>query len=125
MARAATETLRDRGFDVVYFGNAASFDHERSAVLDRVDRPDLAQAVAGALGIDEVRVEPDSNLYLDVSVVLGAAWEPQPGPDSGDVVPAWWDLRRFFRRDPPSRSDDSIAVPRGRMADPAEHEKGN
>lgn len=75
-AHEATELLRKRGFDVVYFGNADSFGEDPSVVLDRVGRPDDARGVADALGIDSVRTEPDPNLYLDVSVMLGREWRP-------------------------------------------------
>lgn len=76
LARAATQSLRGNGFDVVYFGNAPSFDRGRSVVLDRVDDPGRARAVAVALGIDSVASAPDSTLLLDVSVVLGDDWPP-------------------------------------------------
>ena len=135
MAREATDRLRDRGFDVVYYGNAESFDHDTSVVLDRVDRPDFARAVADALGIPSVRAEPDSNLYLEVSVVLGASWEPPardgpggPGgaPGTGEVeaVPAWWDIRRFFREDEEPRPDTPDAGSRGRLVDPGDEGSG-
>jgi len=75
-AHEATELLRKRGFDVVYFGNADSFGQDSSVVLDRVGRPDDARGVADALGIDDVRSDPDPNLYLDVSVMLGREWQP-------------------------------------------------
>ena len=112
----------------MYWGNAATFDHDTSVVLDRVGRPDLARAVARHLNIRRVRSEPDSNLYLDVTVVLGAAWEPAPlervEPTEG--VPAWWDLRRFFRNDEAPRPDRPGAPqPTGRMADPGQEGKGN
>ena len=90
-------------------------------MLDRVGRPDLARHVATALGIDRVRTEPDPNLYLDVSVVLGEVWEPAvapiPGPSEreGGAAP-WWDIRRFFPR------LDTAAETPGRMTDPAEEE---
>lgn len=117
MARAATQALRDNGFDVVYFGNAGSFDKDSSVVLDRVGRLDLARSVADALAIRSVRSEPDPNLFLDVSVVLGEGWD-LPAPARA-VVPsashAWWDLRRFLSR------GDTMAPASGRqgtMADP-------
>lgn len=75
-AKEATEILRERGFDVVYFGNAADFGRDSSVVLDRVGRPEGARDVAEALGIPNVRSEPDPNLYLDVSVMLGREWRP-------------------------------------------------
>ena len=82
MARAATDYLRGAGFDVVGLGNARSFDQETSVVMDRVGDPDAAARVAEVLGIDSVTSEPDPNLFVDVTVRLGAAWtipkEPEP-----------------------------------------------
>lgn len=104
MARRAMDILRSRGFDVVYFGNAESFGHDTSRVLDRVGRVDAARDVADALGIEVVESETDRNLYLDVTVRLGLDWEPADafaGPSSGDST-EWWDpaadlLRRLGR----------------------------
>ncbi|HSR42112.1 MAG TPA: LytR C-terminal domain-containing protein [Longimicrobiales bacterium] len=96
MAKRATDLLRDRGFDVVYFGNAERFDQTASVVLDRVGRPDAARAVAEALGIESVRSEIDRNLYLEVTVRLGSGWEPAlaPQPGAGSGAGPWWDPRR-------------------------------
>lgn len=99
MARDATEWLRGLGFDVVDIGNAESFDPERaSAVIDRVGRPVLARAVADALGIGIVLSQPDSNLYVDVSVLLGSEWtRPDPGAgSSGAPERAPWDPRGWI-----------------------------
>lgn len=74
LAREATERLRERGFDVVYFGNAREFGLDSSLVLDRVGREEAAQAVASALGISNIRSEPDSTLLLEVTVILGRDW---------------------------------------------------
>lgn len=76
LARAVTHRLRGDGFDVVFFGNAATFDRGRSVVLDRVGDAARARAVAAALGIDSVAAAPDSTLLLDVTVVLGEDWPP-------------------------------------------------
>ena len=115
MARDATETLRDRGFDVVYFGNAGSFGNDSSVVLDRVGRIDLARAVADALGIRSVRSEPNPNLFLDVSVVLGEGWDvvvPSKAVPQSEFY-AWWDVRRFLLR------ERAVTAPGGGpMADP-------
>lgn len=99
-ARAATEQLRDRGFDVVYFGNATAFGRDSSVVLDRVGATEQARTVADALGIRNVRSEPDSNLYLDVSVVLGTDWAPAaPETDPANEASRrpWWDPRGWLR----------------------------
>lgn len=85
LARDVTHRLRGEGFDVVFFGNAATFDRGRSVVLDRVGDPARARAVAAALGIDSVAARPDSTLLLDVSVVLGDDWPPAE-PEPRDVL---------------------------------------
>lgn len=86
LARSVTQRLRDAGFDVVYFGNGPRTDS--TVVLDRVGRPEVARAVAEALGIRRVRSEPDPGLYLDVTVMLGADWPPRP--DSVSLGAGWW-----------------------------------
>ena len=100
MARTATGHLRDDGFDVVYFGNGSARDS--SVVFARTDDVAAARAVADALGIRSVLAEPDSNLYLDVTVVLGQEWEPRedPGPETTTEPAPWWDLRRFLPERP-------------------------
>ena len=99
LARDATEYLRDSGFDVVDFGNAANFGADSSVVLDRVGRDETARAVADVLGINNVRSQPDSNLYVDVSVLLGSDWRRPDLPEAdGREQPAWWDPRGWFGR---------------------------
>ena len=77
--------LRDRGFDVVYVGNAGGFPPDTSLVLDRVGRMELARAVADEIDIPRVVARPDSNVYADVTVVLGRDWvagHPDEAPDN-------------------------------------------
>jgi hypothetical protein len=114
LAREATDLLREGGFDVVFFGNAGSFDQDSSVVLDRVGRPDLARGVADALAIRSVRSEPDSNLFVDVSVRLGGEWSaPAPvAPPEPEL--AWWHPRRLLKRraaPPTPEQGGSIADP--------------
>jgi hypothetical protein len=81
LARRGTERLRSRGFDVVYYGNASGFSPDSSVVIDRAGNAAAADSVAGALRVRSVRVDPDSTLYLDVTVVLGKDWDrSQPDP---------------------------------------------
>lgn len=82
-AARATELARAAGYDVVYFGNAPTFDYAESEVVDRVGRADFARGVAEALGIRNLRSEPDEELYVDLSVVLGQDWQP-PGASDAD-----------------------------------------
>ena len=102
MARDATRRLRSIGFDVVDFRSARPFDRERpSAVIDRVGRTDIAQAVADALGIDNVQSEPGPNFYVDVSVLLGSEWTPPDATETvvgGALDRAWWDPRGWLGR---------------------------
>jgi hypothetical protein len=70
-AERVTELLRRRGFDVVDFGNADRFDHQRTVVLDRIGRPEYAREVAAAFQGLPIESAPDSSLYLDVTVRIG------------------------------------------------------
>lgn len=98
LAREATGVLREKGFDVVSWGNAGTQSEDISVVMDRVGRTEMAHQVAGALGILQVGSEPDSTLFLDVTVRLGKDWEPPPLVMEEEEEPApWWDLRRFFK----------------------------
>ncbi|HEX6039089.1 LytR C-terminal domain-containing protein [Longimicrobium sp.] len=74
LARRGTEALRDVGFDVVNYGNAPGFAPDSSLVLDRVGRMELARSVADAIQVPRVYARPDSNVYVDVTVVLGRDW---------------------------------------------------
>jgi len=73
-ASQVTEALRDAGYDVKTFGNAASFEYESTIVIDRSNRSDAARSVADALGVEEVRSEPQPALYLDATIILGRDW---------------------------------------------------
>ncbi|MDE2762797.1 MAG: LytR C-terminal domain-containing protein [Gemmatimonadota bacterium] len=91
MARAATDRLRHAGFDVVTVGNATNFDQEGSVVIDRIGEPETALVVAGALGIDSVKSEPDPGLYVDVTVRLGSGWAaPRENGPAGETLPPAW-----------------------------------
>lgn len=79
LARRATFHLRDRGFDVVESGNAAE-KHDSTIVLDRSHNPEWARLVANAMGGAPVAEAPDSTLYVDVTVLVGASWRPPAKP---------------------------------------------
>lgn len=99
MAATVTNRLRDAGFDVVYYGNAESFDEERrSVVIARAGNTGAARAVADTLGIDNVLSEPDPNLYVDVTVVVGREWTAPPvrTPDGAAGARRPWDPRTWF-----------------------------
>lgn len=77
LAKQATRFLRDRGFDVVYFGNAGSRAGNASEVIDRVGRRDAADDVAEALGITKTSAQADSTLAVDATVILGTDWRAE------------------------------------------------
>ena len=99
MARLATDLLRDQGFDVVYFGNAPAFGKDSTVVLDRSGRLEAAQAVGDVLEANLILSEPDSNLYLDVTVLLGKEWKPkiQGIEDHPKKKIPWWRVKERFR----------------------------
>jgi hypothetical protein len=75
LARGVIERLRDGGFDVVAIGNyRAGPLPDSSFVIARTGDPAVARAVAERLGIRVVRSEPDSTLFVDATIVLGADW---------------------------------------------------
>lgn len=84
LAQRGTDRLRDRGFDVVYYGNARGFHPDTTLVLNRTGDEAPGRSVAEALGVGEERVRqvPDSMLYLEVTVILGSDWLPAPPEDA-------------------------------------------
>ncbi len=102
VAREATASLRDQGFDVVYYGNAGTYGQDPSVVIDRVGNVHSAELISAALGIPGVRSEPDPTLLVDVTVLLGPEWTAPIGKEKDlEGSAPWWDLRRFLRRDGP------------------------
>ena len=81
-AELVSERLRDMGFDVKTFGNAPSFDRERTELLDRSQRPGAARTIADSLGGVPLRVEPAPELYLDATLLLGDDWRSLLEPAS-------------------------------------------
>lgn len=101
-AAQATERLRELRFDVVHYGNLDPFGTDTSVVIARVGDIEPARRVADALGLQRVVLEPNRNLYLDVTVVLGKDWA-DPGAAVGveEVGPLiiWWTrLKRVGQR---------------------------
>jgi hypothetical protein len=95
-AKRVGDRLRALGFDVVYAGNARSFDVERSYLVDRSGRLGVARAVADSVGLDSLSVALDPELHLDATVVLGADWERLLTPPEPESRTGW--LERILRR---------------------------
>jgi len=73
-ARVVAMRLRSLGFDVVYFGNAESFDHEHTRVINRSGAVGIARGIADSLGVDSVGTDVAPELYLDATLLLGSDW---------------------------------------------------
>jgi hypothetical protein len=79
LARRATMVLRDRGYDVVETGNTKG-PLDTTIVLDLSGHADWAQRIAKTLAPARVQARKDTSRYLDIAVVLGAAWRPPAEP---------------------------------------------
>lgn len=91
LARHTTDRLRELEFDVVYYGNAE--DRDSSVAIARLDSIEPARRVADALGLHQVVHRPDRNLYLDVTVILGADWVDiveAPEEEAPSPLAVWW-----------------------------------
>lgn len=83
-AERVARWIRDLGFDVVYFGNAAHFDHGVTHVVDRSGETRGARTLARVLSVDSVSVDPAPELYLDATLILGDDWDERfPGAAGG------------------------------------------
>ena len=77
LARRATFLLRDRGFDVVAWGNDPQGRRSQTLIIDYTDRPEAADRMARVLGGAEVTHGRDSlKRGLDLTVRLGSAFKP-------------------------------------------------
>jgi hypothetical protein len=85
-------------------------------VRDRTGSVEWARADAERVRDRAVRSEPDSNLFVDVSVVLGGEWELPPPAAPAPVERPWWDPRRFLPEEEPEAPAGER--PPGTMANP-------
>jgi hypothetical protein len=73
VARAFTDYLRARKFDVIEMTNFSHQNVTMTYIIDKVNDPIAAKKVAYALGISDERIvtEADSNAFVDAAVVIG------------------------------------------------------
>ncbi len=76
LARVATRVLRERGIDVVFFGNADSVADSTRVLVRRGD-PGRGKDVVEALGIGRLRIAPDTLRRVDATVILGEDYRPK------------------------------------------------
>ena len=80
-ARTAARVLRQRGIDVVYFGDAPTAPEplDSTRILVRRGNVTVGDRVRQALGVGKVVVERDTTLLLDASVLLGRDFSARQG----------------------------------------------
>ena len=76
LARTATRVLRRGGLDVVFFGNAEGKPGKVTQLLVRRGDSTAARRAARLLGVGVTEWAPDSTRRVDVTVILGADWQP-------------------------------------------------
>jgi hypothetical protein len=77
LARRATFLLRDRGFDVVGWGNDPKGRRSETLIVDYTDKPEAADRLARVLGGANVERGKDSlDRGLDLTVKLGSNYKP-------------------------------------------------
>ena len=77
LARRATFLLRDRGFDVVGWGNDPRGSRNETLILDYTNKPEAAERLARVLGGAQVERGRDSlDRGLDLTVKLGSGYRP-------------------------------------------------
>ena len=74
-AEQVTQVLRKSGFDVLFYGNADSFDHQQTLVIDHRGRQEFAKLVAEEINCQNVMLKENDRLRLDVTVILGKDWK--------------------------------------------------
>lgn len=77
LARRATFLLRDRGFDVVGWGNDPKGRRGETLIVDYTDKPEVADRLARVLGGAKIERGKDSlERGLDITVKLGSSYKP-------------------------------------------------
>ena len=77
LARRATFLLRDRGFDVVGWGNDPKGRRGRTVIFDYTNKPEAAERLARVLGGAQIERGRDSlDRGLDLTVRLGSNYKP-------------------------------------------------
>lgn len=77
LAKRATFLLRDRGFDVVSWGNDPAGRRSETLIVDYTNKPEAADRLARVLGGAQIEAGKDSlDRGLDLTVRIGSAYRP-------------------------------------------------
>lgn len=72
-AELLTNYLRNKGIDVVNLGNYRSFEIENSIIISRNNKPNNAERVSAAIGLNESSIISQTNpdYMLEATLILG------------------------------------------------------
>lgn len=76
LARTATRALRRGGLDVMFYGTAEGALLDSTRLLVRRGDSTAAERAARLLGVGRIAWAPDSTRRVDVTVILGADYQP-------------------------------------------------
>ena len=75
LAKRVSWRLRDMGFDVVYYGNAAD-TLTKTVIIERADSSlSNAKELAWAINCKEITFEPDPDGLLEVTLIVGLDYQ--------------------------------------------------
>jgi hypothetical protein len=80
LAKRATSTLRDFGYDVVDYDSELRTPRKSTLIVSHTGHADWAQRLQRALGTGDVEARRDTLRYVDFTVLLGSDWRPPAQP---------------------------------------------
>jgi hypothetical protein len=80
LAKRATFTLRDFGYDVVDFDSDQKSAGKGTRIVSHTGHSDWAQRLQRALGTGVIEERRDTLRYVDFTVLLGSDWKPPAQP---------------------------------------------
>jgi hypothetical protein len=80
LARRATLTLRDFGYDVVDYTSERAGARKETEIVVHTGHDAWAARLQRALGTGRITSRPDSLRYLDLTVILGRDWQAPTEP---------------------------------------------
>lgn len=80
LAKRATFTLRDFGYDVVDYDSDVKSSRRSTLIVSHTGHAEWAQRLQKALGTGTIEARADTLRYVDFTVLLGSDWTPPPQP---------------------------------------------
>ena len=74
-AEKVARLLGDRGFDVLFVGNADDFKYDETIIVDRCGDQSKVEALALVIGTDNVVTQVRHSGFVDATVIVGRDFE--------------------------------------------------